>query len=97
MVNGRTALWEPEGPVVACHGLLLATHQLIKADGCWVDSLFMGRIARNPDLARITAPGIVLPAASLPSHDTPVRRELLAFEAQTLTLARDRNHAPFAA
>lgn len=97
LVNGQTALWEAEGPLVACHSLLLENHALIQADGCWVDSQYMGRIAKSPDLARTTAPGSVIAARDLPCHKAPVRRELLAFEAQTLALARLRSRAPFAA
>ena len=97
LVDDQTAFWEPEGPLVHCHSLLLENHSLIQANGCWVDSHFMGHIAKNPDLARTTAPGAVIKARDLPRHHTPVRRELLAFEAQTLGLARLRSRAPYAA
>ncbi|MDH5452370.1 MAG: Hint domain-containing protein [Paracoccaceae bacterium] len=97
LVNGQTAIWDEENTLVNCHGLLLATHELVQADGCWVDSLFIGRIAKNPDLARTTAPGSVVSARDLPIHTAPVRRELLEFEAQTLVLAHARSRAPFAA
>ncbi|MCB2136057.1 MAG: Hint domain-containing protein [Rhodobacteraceae bacterium] len=97
LVNGETAHWEPEGSVVACHGLLLRQHCLVEADGCWIDSLYFGRIARNRDLARTTAPGSTLAEDQLPVHNRPARRELLDFEAQMLALARSRSRAPFAA
>ncbi|MCU9849515.1 Hint domain-containing protein [Defluviimonas sp. WL0024] len=94
LVNGETAVWEAESATAICHGLLLERHALIAAGGVWTESLYLGRIAANPALARTTAPGALAARGALPLHSSPVRRELLEFEALELSLARLRRRAP---
>ncbi len=97
LANGQTAIWEPEAQIVACHGLLFDRHALIRANGIWTESLYLGRIAANSDLAGSTAPGALSEAGRLPMHAAPARRELLDFEALALMLALLNNRAPVAA
>lgn len=97
LVNGRTAIWDAEGSISVSHGLLLDRHALIRTDGLWTESLYLGRIGRNPDLARSTAPGVLADTSGMPVHSGPVRRELLDFEAHALAVTRQRSRAPLAA
>ncbi|MDI3337673.1 Hint domain-containing protein [Defluviimonas aestuarii] len=87
LANGQTGVWEPEAEVTACHGVLFDRHALIRADGLWTESLYLGRIARNPDLARSIAPGALVETGSLPIHTGPARRELMDYEALALMLS----------
>ena len=85
---GGTVLW---------HGLLLAGHHLIRSQGQWLSSLYLGRLARNRDLAAMTAPGAGMDPGRLPLHPAPARRELRAFEAEALALSLGHRRAPAAA
>ena len=97
LVNGETAVWDDGGDVAACHGLLLDRHALISANGIWTETLYFARIARNPELARTTAPAALGGMKELPVHDRPARRELLDFEALALNAARLRSRSPLVA
>lgn len=97
LANGQTATWEPEAEIAACHGLLFDRHALVRADGLWTESLYLGRIARNPDLALSTAPGALAETGRLPVHAGPARRELMDFEALALMLSLLNSRAPVAA
>jgi hypothetical protein len=97
LVNGQTAVWADSGPVTAWHGILFADHHLIDADGCRMESLFLGGLAAAPDLARTTALGGLVRDGRLPRHRVPVRRELCAFEATALTLNLAQRRSPVAA
>lgn len=97
LANGQTGQWEPEAKVAACHGLLFDRHALVRADGLWTESLYLGRIARNSDLALSTAPGALAESGKLPVHSGPVRRELMDFEALALMLSLLSSRAPVAA
>lgn len=97
LVDGRSAVWGPEGGIEVSHGLLLERHALIRAGGLWTESLYLGRIGRSPDLARATAPGALADRGQMPLHRGPVHRELLDFEVRALALARHGGRAPLAA
>lgn len=97
LVNDQTAIWGPNATVLPSHGLLFDRHALVQANGIWSESLYLGRIGRNPDLARTTAPGALGQILKLPEHGALVRRELLDYEAQILNLSRLRSRAPLAA
>ncbi|OYX45152.1 MAG: hypothetical protein B7Z02_02600 [Rhodobacterales bacterium 32-67-9] len=97
LVDGRSAVWTGAGILAVSHGLLFERHALIRAGGVWTESLYLGRIGRNADLARSTAPGALVDHGQMPLHFGPVRRELLGFEVQALALARQGARAPLAA
>lgn len=97
LVNGETAIWEPTGGARPWHGLLFDRHALIRAEGVWTESLYLGRLARNADLAVATAPGALARRGALPVHSRPVRRELLEYEAKALGLSRLRSRSILAA
>ncbi|PKP73475.1 MAG: hypothetical protein CVT84_13345 [Alphaproteobacteria bacterium HGW-Alphaproteobacteria-6] len=83
-----TAIW---------HGLLLAEHHLIRSQGLWLSSLYLGRLAQNPDVAATTAPGSRMAPGHLPRHAAPARRDLHAFEAAALALTHHLHHRTSAA
>ncbi|MCB2130162.1 MAG: Hint domain-containing protein [Rhodobacteraceae bacterium] len=97
LVHGVSAVREPAAEIVSSHGILLEQHALIRAEGIWTESLYMGRIARNRELARSTAPGALVSDGQLPVHDRAVRRELLEYEARALGQIRQRHNSPLAA
>ena len=97
LVDGVSAQ-QPDRPcVLAWHGILLAGHHLLIADGCLIESLSLGRLARSPALARTTALADLAGQGGLPLHATPARRTLLSFEAQALASERRRRRGPIAA
>ncbi len=97
LVNGQTAVWADTGPLATWHGILFGGHHLIHADGCRMESLFLGGLAAAPDLARTTVLGGLVRDGRLPRHRVPVRRELCAFEAATLALSLSQRRSPVAA
>lgn len=86
--GGGTAIW---------HGILLEAHHLIRSQGQWLSSLFIGRLAGNPDLAATTAPGAGMAVGQLPCHTTPARRDLHDFEAAALALSHRQHRRSVAA
>jgi Hint domain len=97
LVNGHTAVWADTGPLATWHGILFSGHHLVRADGCRMESLFLGGLAAAPDLARTTVLGGLVRDGRLPRHRVPVRRELCAFEAATLALTLSQRRSPVAA
>lgn len=97
LVDGCSAQ-QPDRPcVLGWQGIMLAGHHLLIADGCRMESLSAGRLARQPALARTTTLAALAEVGTLPVHATPVRRELAPHEAQALALARARGRGPLAA
>lgn len=97
LVDGISAQ-QPDRPcVLIWHGLLLEGHHLLIADGCRIESLSLGRLARTPALARTTALADCLGTDGLPLHTAPARRTLLSYEAQALAHERRRRRGPIAA
>ncbi|SPH23856.1 hypothetical protein DEA8626_02928 [Defluviimonas aquaemixtae] len=97
LVNGRTAVWDCEGALETYHGLLFDRHTVIDANGIRTESLYLGRLTRNPDLARTTAPAALGRIRELPDHATPVRPGLRDHDAFALNLSRLKSRAPLAA
>lgn len=91
------ALTETGADTIMWHGLLLAGHHLIRSQGQWLSSLHLGRLAHNPDLAAMTAPGAGMTPQRLPLHPAPARRDLHDFEAEALSLSLGNRRAPAAA
>jgi len=97
LVDGVSAQ-QPDRPcVLTWHGILLADHHLLIADGCRIESLSLGRLARTPSLARTTALAALLDGPGLPDHPAPVRKTLAPYEAQALAAERRRRRGPYAA
>ena len=83
LVNGFAASWRPQQSVAEYVQLLLPRHEALVAAGTALESLYIGRIRRKPDLlgASVLA-GI--PDRELPEHGAPVHQVLRSFEAITL-------------
>ncbi|MDD8021819.1 MAG: Hint domain-containing protein [Paracoccaceae bacterium] len=97
LVDGCSAL-QPDRPnVLGWHGILLADHHLLIADGCRIESLNAGRLARQPALAATTALADLARTGTLPEHRHPVRRVLSGYETMTLASVRAQGRGPVAA
>lgn len=97
LVDGISAQ-QPDRPcVLTWHGLLLQEHHLLIADGCRIESLSLGRLARNLALARTTGLAALVAKMALPVHASSVRRTLLPYEAQALAAERRRRRGSVAA
>ena len=83
LVNGYAASWRPTQSVVQYVQVVLPRHEALLAAGTAVESLYIGRIRRKPDvLAASVLAGI--PDRELPEHGAPVHQVLRSFEAITL-------------
>ena len=87
LVNGFSALYADSPDVVTYHHLLLPGHEAIIAAGTSTESLYIGRLRRNPELF---GAGILsgFDRARLPEHPRPIWPVLKPFEAITLALNR---------
>lgn len=97
LVDGCTALQPARPAVLNWQGLLLEGHHLLIADGCRIESLYAGRLARQAPLAATTALADLARAGGLPEHGAPVRPVLSAFEAEILAAQRAQGRGPVAA
>jgi hypothetical protein len=87
LVNGSSAYYAKGPDLVTYHHLLLPGHQAILAAGCPVESLYIGRLRRNPAaLAASVLAG--LDGSRLPEHPRPIWPVLKPFEAVTLAMMR---------
>jgi hypothetical protein len=94
LVDGRSALRCESPRALLWQGILLRDHHLLSADGCHVESLYLGNLATaRPLLAASALRGM----ADLPRHRRPIRPALRAYEAQSLLAARAQSRAPFVA
>lgn len=97
LVDGCTAL-QPERPnLLSWQGILLEGHHLLIADGCQIESLSIGTLARQPALAKTTVLAELARQGRLPVQPRKVRPVLRPFEALTLATARRQKRGPVAA
>ncbi len=87
LVNGVSAIYASGGPTVSYHGLILPGCEAVEAAGAPLETMFLGRIRRKPDLLRasLLAP---FDRNSLPEHALSTYPVLKPFEAITLAEAR---------
>ncbi|MCL7464264.1 Hint domain-containing protein [Phaeovulum sp. NW3] len=90
LVDGRGALQPDRAATLTWQGILLQDHHLLIADGCRIESLGLGRLARSTALAMTTALADLAAKGRLPVHDTPARPILSDHDARRLATARDR-------
>lgn len=87
LVNGVSARFAEGADLVTYHHLLLPGHEAIRAAGCPVESLYIGRLRRKPEeLATSVLAGT--DRARLPEHAKPIWPVLKPFEAITLAMNR---------
>lgn len=87
LVNGFSALYAETPDIVTYHHLLLPGHEEIIVAGTRTESLYIGRLRRNPDLlgASVLAG---FDRARLPEHPRPIWPVLKPYEAITLAMNR---------
>ena len=87
LVNGFTAAPEDLGPTVSYSQLLLPRHETLLAAGSALESLYVGRVRRHPE---VLEQSLLRDAdrCSLPEHGKPSHHVLRQFEA--IDLARRR-------
>jgi Hint domain len=83
LVNGKHARRDGGQRLVTYHQVLLDVHDCLLHDGVWAESLYVGTIARRPDVARTTVIG-EMPASAIPEHRSFARHRLNDFEARSL-------------
>ncbi|MDQ2095857.1 Hint domain-containing protein [Rhodalgimonas zhirmunskyi] len=87
LVNGTSAIRTSPGPVVRYCQLVMPRHESLVAAGCLVESLYLGRLRRNPDaLAHSLLAGT--DRAHLPEHARSSYSVVRPFEAVTLMMRR---------
>jgi len=94
LVDGITARRQERQRVLSWQGILLDGHHILIADGCRIESLFTGGLAKAPDILATTA---LASLPQIPLQRRAVIRELCAYEAATLASSRARARAPIAA
>ncbi|MGX0975946.1 hypothetical protein ACSSVY_001660 [Roseovarius sp. MBR-51] len=87
LVNGFSALFAETSDIVSYHHLLLPGHEEIIAAGTRTESLYIGRLRRNPDLLRASVLA-EFDRARLPEHPRPIWPVLKPYEAITLAMNR---------
>lgn len=97
LVDGCTALQPDRPSVLGWHGILLADHHLLMSDGCLIESLSIGALARHRSLAANTVLADLAKAGKLPTHPRRARPVLKSYEAMTLAAARAQKRGPVAA
>lgn len=83
LVNGQSALLEPNLPLVSYAQVLLPSHAVIAASGAWTESLYVGRLRRDEDRLAATLLAEVNPVL-LPEQAHLSPPVLKRFEAQAL-------------
>ena len=87
LINGFAGLKEPSGPTADYCQLILPAHEALIVAGCAVESLYIGRLRRKPEmLAQTLLRGI--DRNTLPEHGRAAFKELKWFDA--IHLARQR-------
>lgn len=87
LVNGCAAVWNDAGSTTDYFQLVLPGHEALVAAGCALESLYIGRIRRDPD--RLAASVLAdIPSRLLPEHARPIHQILGSFEAITLIAQR---------
>ncbi len=87
LVNGFAALYEPCGPTICYSQLLLPSHDTMLAAGTALESLYIGRIRRNPTHLQSSVLH-ELDRSKLPEHGRPGHHVLRWYDA--IHLARQR-------
>lgn len=87
LINEHAAHWEPCGPVIKYHQVLLPRHETLLAAGTAVESLFIGRMGRDGQLVNNSILRET-PRAHLPEHAQPAYQVLRWYDAIHLVRRR---------
>ncbi|MCR9145933.1 MAG: Hint domain-containing protein [Rhodobacteraceae bacterium] len=87
LINERSAFYAQGGDLVTYHHLLLPGHEVIRAGGSSLESLYVGRLRRRP--AELICSVLAdFDRKRLPEHARPAWPVLKPFEAVTLSASR---------
>lgn len=87
LVDGKAARRDPpREAVVSYYHVLLDAHECLNTAGIWGESLFVGNLARNPEMIATTALA-GMPYSAIPRHRRFAHPTLSGLEAQSLTEA----------
>lgn len=87
LVNERSAFLAKGADLVTYYHVLLAEHDAVLSGACALESLYIGRLRRKPDIIA-TSVLAGFDRSRLPEHAKRVSQVLKPFEAVTLALAR---------
>ncbi|MCB2123005.1 MAG: Hint domain-containing protein [Rhodobacteraceae bacterium] len=97
LLDGETVVPELAGPLFRYHGLLLDDHHIIAPGGCPMESLCIGGLARDRDLAMTTPLADLARSGRLPVQRRTALRDAEQYEAAALAIARRAGRSLFAA
>ena len=83
LVNGHAASWLAPHSIAEYVQLILPRHEVLRAAGTALESLYIGRIRRKPELLSASVLADT-PSQLLPEHGHPIHQVLRPFEAITL-------------
>ena len=83
LASAKGARRAPGARLITYHQVLLDMHDCLLHDGLWSESLFVGAIARTPEIARSTVLA-EMPSSAMPQHRRFACRRLSDFEARSL-------------
>ncbi|GKY86254.1 Hint domain-containing protein [Sinisalibacter aestuarii] len=86
LLNGQHARHERSNRLVTYYQVLLDVHDCLLHAGIWAESLYVGTIARRPDVARSTVLGD-MPGTAIPQHRAFSHHRLNDVEARSLASA----------
>lgn len=86
LANGKHAWTEARTRLVTYYQVLLDVHDCLCHNGLWAETLFVGTIARRPDVARTTILGD-MPVTAIPEHRSFSHHRLKECEARSLAAA----------
>lgn len=87
LINQISAYYAESPEMITYHHLLLPGHEVLDVAGCPMESLYIGRLRRKPDLLRASLLARIN-RDHLPEHAKPVWPVLKPFEAITLAMSR---------
>lgn len=83
LVDGKRARNLGRPRIVTYYQILLDVHDCLLHEGVWSESLFVGTIARQPDIAKHTVLG-EMPITAIPEHRAFASHRLNEYEARSL-------------
>ena len=86
LVDGRQALGEARQRLVTYHQILLDVHDCLLHDGLWAESMFVGTIARRPEMVKSTVLA-EMPISAIPIHRSFAGTRLTDTESRNLVAA----------
>jgi hypothetical protein len=81
--NGMHARGDTRRRLVEYYQVLLDVHDCLLHDGLWAESLFLGKMVRQPGILASTALGVA-PISTLPGHRALKKKELSGLELRNL-------------